>query len=268
MGPMDRLTLAKELVRKAGENALGAFGKEFKMHNKPDGSLVTAIDEQCERIIIDGITKHFPNDAIVAEESGSKPGSSGYTWYIDPIDGTTNFGHRFPIFATSIGVTDPEGLSDAAINLPTLNWLFYGSRGKGAFKNDMRLAPSDMSNFDEAIFTISFPGAIERETHKEPKISELLTKRSRVRLLGSAVMNWALMASGATGAYLSMGLRAWDCAAGILISLEAGVVISNFEGERISYKIPLSAGARVSLCASAPKIQDEVIALAKTFLKL
>src|SRR3989344_6124810 len=231
---MDRLALAKELARAAGECALGAFGKEFEMHNKPDGSLVTAIDEQCERIIIDGIAKHFPNDAIVA---------------------------------TSIGVTDPEGLSDAAISLPTLAWLFYGSRGKGAFRNDMRLEPSDMSNFEEAILTISFPGAMERETHKEPKISEFLTKRSRVRLLGSAVMNWALMASGATGAYLSMRLWPWDFAAGILISLEAGVAISNFEGERISYTMPLSADARVSLCASAPGIHTEVVALAKTFLE-
>lgn len=261
---MDRLEVIKILAREAGECALGAFGTEFKMSTKADGSLVTDIDEQCEQIIIDGIRNHFHNDAIVAEESGVKEGASGYTWYIDPIDGTTNFGHRLPIFATSIGITDPEGLSDAAINLPTLSWLLYGSRGKGAFLNGKKIETKHQADFTNAMILFSFPGAVERSTGYEKKVAEIIAMRPKVRVLASAVTQWSFMASGSVDAYFSIGQWPWDCAAGILLALESGVAISTFDGTRISYDFPLPAGERLTLCASAPGIHEEAVALAKT----
>jgi myo-inositol-1(or 4)-monophosphatase len=234
MHPM--LNVAVKAARRAGSlinrasNDLDKLNVERKAHN----DFVSEVDRAAEAIIISTIRESYPQHSILAEESGeSKPsGESEYLWIIDPLDGTTNFLHGFPQYCVSIALSVKGVVSHGVIFDPVRNDLFTASRGGGAFLNERRIRVSKVVNLKDGLIGTGFP---YKEFDKFDKyiamFKEVTQKSAAVRRPGAAALDLAYVACGRYDGFWEMGLAPWDMAAGGLMVLEAGGLITNFDGE-------------------------------------
>jgi myo-inositol-1(or 4)-monophosphatase len=243
------LTIAVKAARRAGSiiNRAARDVEGLTVTTKRQNDFVTEIDQAAEAAIIETLKKAYPDHAVLAEESGES-GRSEYVWVIDPLDGTTNFIHGLPHYAVSIGLQHRGTLTQAVVYDPVRNELFTASKGRGAFLNDRRIRVSRRSRLEGALIGTGFP--FRQLDHLESYLRAFkhVTERTAgVRRAGAAALDLAYVAAGRLDGFWEIGLSPWDMAAGALLVLEAGGLVSDFDGES-SY---MTAG---HIVCGAPKV--------------
>ena len=193
--------------------------------------LVTDADREAEAAIVACIRSHFPDDAILSEERGAEPGRSGYRWIIDPLDGTTNYAHRFPIYCVSVAVEAGGQVLAGAVYDPTRDEMFAARRGVGASLNGQRVRVSEVGDLGEALLATGFPYDIRTNPRNNLQQFVDLSRRARaVRRPGSAALDLCYVGAGRLDGYWDLSTGAWDVAAGALIVEEAGGQVSRVTG--------------------------------------
>jgi myo-inositol-1(or 4)-monophosphatase len=233
MHPM--LNTAIKAARRAG-SVIGRASLDLgqiKVSVKQQNDFVTEVDRAAEATIIETLREVYPTHAILAEESGQSGGeSTEYQWIIDPLDGTTNFIHGFPQYAVSIALAHKGVLSHAVVFDPNRNELFTASKGAGAFLNDKRIRVSKRVKLDEALLGTGFPYRMFDHVDPYLAIFKEMTRRSAgIRRPGSASLDLAWLAAGRIDGFWEFGLAPWDMAAGALLIMEAGGLVSDLSGE-------------------------------------
>lgn len=201
-----------------------------KSHN----DFVTEVDQAAENAVIETLLTAYPGHGILAEESGRKHGAkdSEHVWIIDPLDGTTNFIHGFPVYATSIALAVRGQVQQAVVYDPARNDLFYASKGRGAYLNDKRLRVSKRTRLLESLIGTGFPFRKGDNFKRYVKMfEEVMQHCAGLRRPGAAALDLCYVAAGWYDGFFETGLNPWDIAAGSLMITEAGGLIGNFTGE-------------------------------------
>ena len=222
-----------EAAKIGGKILNESYGKPDILHpeEKSPADFVTDVDKRSEEAILDFLSHRFPDDAVVAEESGAHAGKSAYRWYIDPLDGTKNYMHGFPVFSVSIGVARSDELVAGVVYLPILNELFSAEKGKGAFLNGRPIHVSKTKDWNRVLLATGFPHNNRDLLDIYLKsFRQLFLKASAVRRVGSAAADLAYLACGRFDGFWELRLNRYDIAAGILLVKEAGGIVSDVTG--------------------------------------
>lgn len=205
----------------------------LEVHKKAHHDYVSEVDMACERTIIDILREAYPNHQILAEETGiTGPEKSAFQWIIDPLDGTTNFLHGFPQYAVSIALKRENEVIEAVVADPVANEVFTATRGVGAFVNGRRLRVSKRTQMAEALVGTGFPFRRTDDYDAFLKVfKEVAQSTSGLRRAGAASLDLAYVAAGRLDAFWEANLKSWDMAAGSLLVLEAGGLVTDFKGE-------------------------------------
>lgn len=223
------LEIAIRAAKEAGEIVDKYFEETFEASFKEDGSIVTKADKEAEDRIIEIIKSEFPEDGFHGEETGISSESAERVWFVDPIDGTTNFANGLPIFAVSIALQSSGQIIVSVIYNPVTNSLYYAENGKGAFYNEKKIKVSD--NPSQAAILTTGNSREDEDKTKEREIRNTVNDHIKIyRRLGCASMELAYVARGSTEGFISLGLKPYDYAAGVLIVKEAGGKITDFSG--------------------------------------
>jgi myo-inositol-1(or 4)-monophosphatase len=247
------LTIAVKAARRAGSiiNRASLNLEAYAVTRKRHNDFVTEVDRDAEAAIIEIINRAYPDHAILAEEAGeagNRRGTSEYRWLIDPLDGTTNFIHGFPQYAVSIALEHKGLITQAVVYDPNRNELFTASRGRGAFLNDKRIRVSRRIKLADALIGTGFPFRDLQHLDGYIATFKALTRQTAgIRRPGAAALDLAWVACGRVDGFWEIGLAPWDVAAGSLLILEAGGLVSDFGGEA-GY---LATG---NVVAAAPKL--------------
>jgi myo-inositol-1(or 4)-monophosphatase len=224
------LRVAERIARDAGKLVLRGWRTGGTISHKGRFDLLTDYDLQSEELVRHALTAAFPEHRIVGEEN-AETGEGDFVWYVDPIDGTTNFAHGHPFFCVSIALYhEAEGLV-GVVHAPALGITWTASRDGGAFRNGERCRVSTRASLDQALCATGFP--YDRWTTADDNRAELLLFLDRVRGIrrcGSAAIDLCLVADGTYDIYWEQGLNAWDMCAGALMVLESGGELSTYEG--------------------------------------
>lgn len=253
------LNIAVKAARAAGAiiNRASLDLDLLKVNTKGPNDFVSEVDQAAEQAIIETLLAAYPGHGILAEESGRAHGAkdSDYVWIIDPLDGTTNFLHGFPVYAVSIALVFRGQVQQAVVYDPTRNDLFYASKGRGAFLNDKRLRASKRTRLQEALIGTGFP--FRRGDNFKRYVAmfeEVMQHCAGLRRPGAAALDLCYVAAGWYDGFFETGLSPWDIAAGSLIITEAGGLIGNFTGEAdFLYQREVVAGT--------PKIYAQLVKL-------
>jgi myo-inositol-1(or 4)-monophosphatase len=219
----------QQIAREAGRLLMKHFGK-VDIEYKGDVDVVTVADRESEKLIVDRITSKWPNHDIVGEEGTRRSRGSEYRWYIDPLDGTTNFAHSFPVFCVSIALEYRDELIAGVVYDPTRDECFAAEKGAGATLNGHTMRVSNVSDFAQSLVATGFPS---QKRHKNPNIhfyQHITLKTHGVRRAGSAAIDLAYTACGRFDAYWEFNLNPWDTAAGVLLVREAGGNVTDMDG--------------------------------------
>jgi myo-inositol-1(or 4)-monophosphatase len=224
------LDVATEIALEAGKILREEFDRPPSISYKGEADLVTQADKRSERCIVERLTEYFPDHGIVAEEGTGRETSSEFRWYVDPLDGTTNFAHGYPCFSVSMGLAQGDQLIAGVVYNPYYNELYSGARGHGATLNGKPLHVSKVDKLAASLLCTGFP-AHKRVASPNIHYYWDFTLRSHgVRRDGSAALDLAGVAAGRFEAFWEFGLNKWDVAAGILLIEEAGGKITDFAG--------------------------------------
>jgi myo-inositol-1(or 4)-monophosphatase len=224
------LETAVDIAREAGALLSTYFERRIAFELKGDFDLVTEADRASERLVVERLRSHFPSHSIVAEEGGGHEGSSGYRWYVDPLDGTTNFAHGYPVYNVTMGLElDGEMLVGVVFD-PNRQEMFSAERGAGAYLNNRRIRVSAAKRLEDSLVSTGFPS---RKRHLNVNIHfyhQMAMATHGVRRSGSAAIDLANVACGRLEAFWEFGLNPWDMAAGILLVTEAGGRCTDMKG--------------------------------------
>ena len=229
------LKFIEQTAREAGNILMKYYNGENKITRKKDLGYVGEADLASEKYILDAIEKSYPSSHIISEEEGElnkELSGNGMTWIIDPLDGTTNFVHRFPFFAVSIGVMINGELSAGAVYNPASDELFSAQQGKGAFLNGQKICVSKIREFNDSLCITGFyyfQG--EKLYHQIERFKRVQEATLSVRRLGAAALDICYVACGRAEGFWEEGLNSWDVAAGTLILQESGGIFSDFSGK-------------------------------------
>ncbi|HSA91796.1 MAG TPA: inositol monophosphatase family protein [Terriglobales bacterium] len=219
-----------EIAREAGALLMTYFARRVKVEYKGDVDLVTEADRASEALIVERIQARWPRHGIMAEEGTRAPASAGYSWYVDPLDGTTNFAHGFPVFCVSLGLEHKGERIAGVIYDPTRDELFSAEKGSGAWLNQRRIHVSKISALAESLVATGFPS---HKRHKNPNIHfyhQITLRTHGVRRAGSAALDLACVACGRFDGFWEFNLNPWDTAAGVLLVEESGGKVTDFSG--------------------------------------
>ena len=220
-----------EIAREAGALLMEFFHRRVKIEYKGDADLVTEADRSSEKLILERIRARWPDHEVIGEEGARIETGGDYRWYVDPLDGTTNFAHGFPVFCVSLGLTFRGTRKAAVLYDPTRDELFSAELGKGAFLNGKKIEVSKTDKLGQSLVATGFPS---HKRHKNPNIffyHQLTLRTHGVRRAGSAALDLANVACGRFDGFWEFNLNAWDTTAGILIVEEAGGKVSGFHGQ-------------------------------------
>ncbi|MFQ5779967.1 MAG: inositol monophosphatase family protein [Nitrospiria bacterium] len=227
--------VAIEAAKRSGRILKVGLQREVEIYYKGALNLVTNIDTRSERAIVALIGRHFPDHQIIAEEGHGRKNRSPYRWIIDPLDGTTNYAHRFPFFCVSIALEVKGRILLAVIYDPVRKELFTAEKGKGTFLNGRPVKVSSINKVSRSLLVTGF--AYDIQTDPENNFRHFIKfslNAQAVRRTGSAALDLCYVANGRFDGFWEMKLRPWDTAAGSLILTEAGGRITNFSGGRYS----------------------------------
>ena len=231
MNPLQNVAIMA--ARRGGTVLIRHLNKldRIKVEKKGHNDFVSEADRAAEAAVIEVIHKHYPDHAILAEESGGQ-GDSDTVWVIDPLDGTTNFLHGFPQFCVSVGVRVKGRTEAAAVYDPMRQELFAAARGDGATLDDRKIRVSGRQDLEHALIGTGFPFRqpdMDMGPYLE-MLGKVVRNTSGVRRPGAAALDLCYVAAGRLDAFWEIGLKAWDLAAGALIIREAGGIVSGLDG--------------------------------------
>lgn len=203
----------------------------FAVREKGRNDFVTVADRAAEDAIVRIVRSRFPDHAIIAEESSPDATSVGYRWYIDPLDGTTNYIHGYPLFGVSVGLADAKGMRAAVVFDPVRDEMFTAARGQGAFLNGRPMRVTRPGRLASALLVTGIPfRSLDRLEEYLATFRSFITGSAGIRRDGSAALDLAYVACGRYDGLWEMGLPSWDVAAGSLLVGEAGGVVTDFHG--------------------------------------
>jgi myo-inositol-1(or 4)-monophosphatase len=228
---MQPLDFAKKIALRAGDflKKHSAGRRAITYKDSIGSNIVTDMDHASEEMIVKALKREFPDHAIVAEESGLS-GDSPHKWYIDPVDGTTNFAHGYPIWAVTLAYEAHGRIQAGATYAPMLGDLYWAKRGGGAFRNGRRIHVTKTTNLSHALLCTGFSYLLEYRKINLKYFSEFLMKAQAIRRVGAASLDLCWTAAGAFDGFWEMRLGPWDMAAGIVILEEAGAKVTDFQG--------------------------------------
>ena len=232
----------KRLAREAGQMIRAVEPAGRSQHTKDTSiDIVTETDRAVEDFLLGEIRAGFPGDAIIAEESGGSPGEGNGAWYIDPIDGTTNFAHGLPLFSVSIAFAVAGVIQLGVVYNPVLDELYSAARGQGAWLNDIPKRCTQEDILERALLVTGFPyDRFSNPVNNLRQFNHFALKAQGMRRLGSAALDLCYVAAGRVDGYWEMRLAPWDLAAGWLIAEEAGAVVTRTDGVTDLLKPPHS----------------------------
>jgi myo-inositol-1(or 4)-monophosphatase len=218
------------IAREAGALLMDYFHQHLKIEYKGDADLVTAADRASEVLIRQRIREQWPGHDVLGEEQGLSDQGSDYRWYVDPLDGTTNFAHGYPVFCVSLGLEHRGRRIAAVIYDPTRDELFSAEQGRGAALNGETMHVSKTATLRASLLATGFPS---HKRHKNPNIffyHQITLHTHGVRRAGSAALDLCNVACGRFDGFWEFNLNPWDTAAGVLIVEEAGGCVTRFDG--------------------------------------
>jgi myo-inositol-1(or 4)-monophosphatase len=259
------LNVAVKAARAAGAiiNRAALDVESVRISQKQVNDFVTEVDHASEKIIIETLLTAYPKHAIWAEESGKVHGTQGSesVWIIDPLDGTTNFIHGFPVYCISIALSVRGKVEQAVIYDPSRNDLFTATRGRGAFMNDRRMRVSKRIDLRNCLISTGFPFRPGDNFNSYlAMMAEVMQRTAGLRRPGAAALDLAYVAAGFTDGFFETGLSAWDVAAGSLLVTEAGGLIGNFSGDSDFME-------QKECIAGNPKIYGQLVAILGKYSK-
>lgn len=241
-------------AKEAGAIARAAFLHEHEVDLKGPTDLVTEVDYQCEKLLLDAIQSHFPGHAIKTEESGSINNNEGDCWYIDPLDGTINYAHRIPFYVVSVAYQTAGDLHLGVVYDPSRDECYAAERGKGAWLNGEKIRASGSRSLQTSLLSTGFPYHNMENFNRNLRIFDHLTRSTQgVRRMGCAALEMCYVASGRLDGYWEHEINAWDIAAGALIVQEAGGVVTDLLGSPGFFQPPYA------LMACAPGIYSALL---------
>ena len=252
--PVELLGLASAAAHEGG--ALAMAGRRATTLDSDTKSsltdLVTQFDRQVEAMIVDRVLASRPGDAIVGEEGAAVGGTSGFEWFVDPIDGTTNYVYDLPTWSTSVAVARDGEMVAGAVYVPATDELFAAHLGGGASLNGRPIRCSSRDDLSLALVATGFAYRAELRTLQATRVAAMIGSIRDIRRLGSAAIDLCHVAGGRVDAYFEEHLNPWDAAAGELIAREAGCRTSDFAG---------GAATASNLVAAAPGVHGALLEL-------
>ena len=237
MNYQNELDVARTAAREAGQIILASYSRitEQDVDEKGRNDFVTVVDHQSQRMIVEALRRAFPSDTIVAEESLAQGFNDGADprrrWYIDPLDGTTNYIHAYPMFAVTLALEVDGQLVVGVTYSPLHREMFHAVRGQGAYLNDARIHVSRIREENRILLGTGFPFRARHLLDIYLKSFALFFNRARgVRRGGAAALDLAYVASGRLDGFWELTLSPWDIAAGVLLIVEAGGRVTDFFG--------------------------------------
>lgn len=233
-----------EIARKAGDVIRAGYKSvnEIKLKNEID--LVTETDKKAEELILTEITGKFPEHKIIAEESKNDVSSAEHMWIVDPLDGTTNFAHKLPIFSVSIAYLYQSEIVLGVVYDPIADEMFSAEKNKGAYLNGEKIQVSNTIELKNSLMITGFPyDRFHNPDNNLDNFSRMTLKVRGIRRLGSAALDLCYIAAGRADGYWEIRLEAWDIAAGTLIAREAGAIVTNRFGNEDVLKQSISVTA-------------------------
>ena len=230
---------------------LGKEDADIKARN----DWVSRADRESEAAIVEFLRREFPADGILAEEGSGGRGTSGRTWIIDPLDGTSNYLQHFPVWSISIGLRQNDEIIAGVIYEPLRDLTFTAERGAGAFRNGARMRVSNQSTIEGSFLATGFPFRAQKHVSLYCSIFEdVISHAKGVRRAGSAALDLAYTAAGIFDGFFELHLSRWDVAAGSLMITEAGGVVSDFSGGDRWFE-------RGNIIGAPPDMHRELVAL-------
>ncbi|MFZ4404521.1 MAG: inositol monophosphatase family protein [Pseudobdellovibrionaceae bacterium] len=242
---------ALKACRMGREVLLNYLGNLKKIEAKFQAGLVSEADKESENVICAELKKNFPDIEFLGEETHyinpgqfNQPSTKSMRWILDPLDGTTNYVHQFPIFCISLGLEINGRIDLAVIDVPLMNETYTAIRGQGAFVNGQKICTSETRNLKDSLLATGFFGENEKYLQEQIKIFSDIVRQCRgIRRPGAAAYDLCMVARGVFDAYWEKGLGPWDSAAGSLLVEEAGGLVTTYRGDSYSpYKNSLIAG--------------------------
>jgi myo-inositol-1(or 4)-monophosphatase len=233
MTPFDNFQFVpnmSEIAREAGALLIPYFEQRIKFEYKGDVDLVTEADRKSEKLILERIRARWPDHDVIGEEGTRIETGGEYKWYVDPLDGTTNFAHGFPVFGVSLAIQRKGELVAAVVYDPTRDELFAAELGRGAYLNGEKIHVSAVKTLAESLVGTGFPS---HKRHKNPNIyfyHQITLRTHGIRRAGSAALDLCNVAAGRFDGFWEFNLNPWDTAAGVLIVEEAGGRVTKFDG--------------------------------------
>lgn len=253
--------IAEEAARSAGDLLRDGLLKDFKISYKGAVDLVTEIDMASEDLIVNIIKQRFPDHLILAEEGHRDEKGSGYKWIIDPLDGTTNYAHRFPFFCVSIGVEVDGEVMFGIVYDPLRDEAFTAEKGKGTYLNNKVISVSTTARLADSLLVTGFAYDVRESARNNfNHFYNFSLKSIGVRRTGSAALDLCYVASGRLDGFWEMNLSPWDTAAGYLIVREAGGKVTDFSGGMFSIYSR-------EILASNSKIHEEMVDILRKDIK-
>ena len=259
------LNVAIKAARAAGAiiNRAALDVEAVRISQKQVNDFVTEVDHASEAAIIDTLLTAYPDHGILAEESGSQHGNpnADHIWIIDPLDGTTNFIHGFPVYCVSIALQVRGRIEQAVVYDPSRNDLFTATRGRGAFLNERRIRVSKRVRLQESLISTGFPFRKGDNFNQYlVMMGDVMQKTAGLRRPGSAALDLAYVAAGFTEGFFETGLSPWDVAAGSLLVTEAGGLVGNFTGESDFLE-------QREMLAGTPRIYGQLVTILSKYSK-
>ncbi len=249
----DYLSAIVPIAQEAGQILMRHYGR-VRVEYKGGVDLVTQADRESEAFIVARLRSQFPQHDIVAEEGGGRESGAEYRWYVDPLDGTTNFAHGLPMFAVSIGLEHRGRMVAGVVHHPVMQETFTALAGQGAALNGHAIHVSEAAELRTALAATGFP-TLQRQQNPNVHFYYAVTLRSHgVRRMGAAALDLCYTACGRFEVFWEFGLKPWDVAAGSLILAEAGGRATTMTGEPYHLRAP-------ELLATNGRVHDECIAL-------
>ncbi|HEX8557093.1 MAG TPA: inositol monophosphatase family protein [Pyrinomonadaceae bacterium] len=255
---MTLLNFAIQTAREAGRVLADKFGRALQVSNKGDIDLVTEADLAAERLIVERIRSYHPRHAVLTEESGDVEEAGGrdaeYKWIIDPLDGTTNYAHGYPVFCVSIALEREGRVVLGVVYDPTRDELFAAERGGGATLNGRAMRVSETDELNRALVCTGFPYDVRERGDFARHFRAFIMRAQSVRRDGAAALDLAYVAAGRFEGFYEEGLRPWDVAAGVLLVEESGGRVTHYDGSAFDIY-----GAR--LAASNGILHEEMLGI-------
>jgi myo-inositol-1(or 4)-monophosphatase len=226
------LDTAVSIARESGALLAEMYKTPLEISYKRPSDLVTEADKRSEKLIIERLHKTFPTHAVISEEGGGQKIQSDYCWHVDPLDGTTNFAHKFPVFCVTLGLAYKDEIVAGVVYDPTREEMFNAEQGAGAFLNGQRIHVSKYGKLSESLLATGFPPFDNRHDINIELFLEFTHRSHGIRRAGSAALDLCSVASGRFEAFWELRLNSWDKAAGMLMIAEAGGRVTTLHGER------------------------------------